>query len=152
MTLPHQAVEQARRAAAQMRDNGAYADATPSRVGPPRPEMSEERLAEWAVVEPDLRHVRSTRRLGYPITLLKRGLLRLLVQYHAQMLGDQARFNLLLLGYAQVLEARIAELEARLGVDSQAERAQRDPGVNRGRRDVQAIAEDVARLLQDDPA
>lgn len=136
MTRPAQALAQARRAAAEMRARGAYAGVDQTPAGPPRPTL--QRLLEWAVVEPDLRQIRSLRRYGYPMTLLKRLLLRLLAQYHAQLLGGQARFNLLLLGYVEVLEARIKELEERLGVESGPRQV-----------DVRTIAEDVARVVRD---
>ncbi len=122
MSTPEDALERARAAAAEMRATGAYADLEPSRPGPPRPAEANRRLAEWAVVEPDLRVVRSTRPWGAPITYLKRGLLRLLVQYHTQLLGDQARFNLLLLHYVKQLEARVADLEKKLEVAQDGEK------------------------------
>jgi hypothetical protein len=55
----------------------------------------------------------STRRLGWPITAIKRGLMRLLRQYHGQLEGEETRFNVHLLAYTAGLERRIAELEAR---------------------------------------
>ena len=54
------------------------------------------------------------RRLGAPVTLLKRGLLRMLAQYHAQLLADQTRFNVHVLGHIRRLENRIEELEGQL--------------------------------------
>jgi hypothetical protein len=135
---PEQALTEARRAAAQMRAAGAYADAQPSSPGPPRPEFAERKLVAWAVVEPDLSQIRSIRRYGAPITWFKRWLLRLLAQYHAQVLGDQARFNLLLLGYVRALERRIGELEQTQGGDA------RTP------RDLTRLADDVARMIDGD--
>ena len=111
MTRPEEALEHARSAAASMRAAGAYAE-DETRMPP----LSEERvsygtLLEWALVDPDLRHVRSTRRWGLPITVLKRLLLRLLAQYHAELIAEQARFNLSLVRYVHTLEERVAELE-----------------------------------------
>ena len=80
----------------------------------PDAEPGLEGLFEWARIEPDIADVRSTRRLGAPITALKRGLLRLLEQYHAQLLADQTRFNVHVLGHLRRLENRIEELERRL--------------------------------------
>ena len=111
MTAPEDALAQARAAAAEMRAGGAYADARPIEPGPPAAELAELKLYQWAFIEPDLNEVRSTRRFGAPITVLKRLLLRLLGQYHAQQLAEQTRFNVTLLGYVKQLEARIEQLE-----------------------------------------
>jgi hypothetical protein len=111
VTTPEQALERARAAAAARREAGQYpasettiedlSEATPSR----------ERLLEWALIDPDLASVRSTRRWGAPITAVKRALLRLLSQYHAEMLAEQSRFNANLLRYVDELEERIERLE-----------------------------------------
>jgi hypothetical protein len=114
MTSPEQALARAQASAAERRAEGAYAEARPSRAGPPAAEGAELKLYQWAFIEPDLSRVRSLRRAGAPITALKRLLLRLLVQYHVQLIGDQTRFNVMLLGYVSRLEMRITELEARL--------------------------------------
>ena len=111
---PEEALETARAHAAEMRAQGAYSDATAMRLGPPPGETSELKLYQWALIEPDTSDVRSTRRYGAPITALKRLLLRLLVQYHMQLTGEQTRFNVALLGYVKRLEARVAELEEQL--------------------------------------
>jgi hypothetical protein len=112
---PEQALEAARRAAAERRGSGgpppAQADA-----GPPSPgELPAAQLTEWALIEPDLREVRSTRRLGAPVTALKQALLRILGQYHAELTSQQTRFNVNLLGQVRALERRVEELERRLG-------------------------------------
>jgi hypothetical protein len=112
---PEEALSVARAEAARMRAAGAYAGAELSRPGPPGARQLTRRLAEWAILDPDVSDVRSVRRWGAPITILKRGLLRLLWQYHAQLQSDQSRFNLLLLTYVEMLELRVAELEARVG-------------------------------------
>lgn len=111
MTAPEQALEQARAAVASMRAAGEYPVA--ETLIPP---LAEERvtyreLLEWSLVEPDLDHVRSTRRWGAPITGVKRLLLRLLYQYHSQLVAEQARFNMNLVRYVQSLEERVAALE-----------------------------------------
>jgi hypothetical protein len=111
VTAPEDALAAARAAAASMRATGAYADARAIEPGPPPAESSELKLYQWAFIEPDLSEVRSTRRLGAPVTLLKRLLLRLLGQYHAQQLAEQTRFNVMLLGYVKRLETRIEQLE-----------------------------------------
>jgi hypothetical protein len=112
MTAPEDALERAREAAAGMRAEGAYGGAT-QRAAPPAPAAG--RLSEWAVIEPDTRNVRSLRRFGTPVTAVKRGLLRLLAQYHEQLLAQQSRFNAKLLEEFQALERRVEELERKLG-------------------------------------
>jgi len=111
VSTPEEALERAREAAAAQRESGHY-PAAETRIEP----LSEApptygRLLQWALVEPDLGHVRSTRRWGAPITALKRSLLRLLAQYHAELIGEQSRFNLNLVHYLRALEERIERLE-----------------------------------------
>lgn len=115
MTTPEDALEQARAAAEEMRAAGAYADDGASAELGPSDALTPGRLFEWALIDPDLRNVRSTRRLGAPITALKRGLLRLLGQYHAELIAEQARFNVNAALYIRRLEERVAQLEAELG-------------------------------------
>jgi hypothetical protein len=115
VTSPERALEHARAAAAAMRADGAYGEVEPAGELPTAEAPTLGKLFEWALVDPDLRHVRSTRRLGAPITALKRGLLRLLAQYHAELIAEQARFNVNLVRYVRQLEERIAALEARRG-------------------------------------
>jgi hypothetical protein len=111
MTKPEQAIEQARQAAASMRAEGAYAGDT-ERAVPPA--STSERLSEWAMIDPDLRSVRSTRRFGAPLTAFKRGLLRLLAQYHAELTAQQSRFNVKLVEELRTLERRVEAIERRL--------------------------------------
>ena len=58
-------------------------------------------------VDPEL--VYSSRRLGAPLTFMKRGLMRLLRQYTAELEAQQTRFNLALLGRLRELERRRGE-------------------------------------------
>ena len=106
---PEDAVEAARAAAARARERGAYADADEvvRAATEPLERISTEQLVEWAVIEPDLGRVRSTRRTGAPITAAKRALVHGLRQYFAEANAQQTRFNL----HAVI---RIAELEERL--------------------------------------
>jgi hypothetical protein len=104
---PEDAVEAARRAADEARARGAYADDLEGFAIEPTDRVSTEQLLEWALIEPDLDLVRSTRRRGGLITAVKRGVLHVLRQYHAQAHAQQTRFNL----HAAV---RLAELEERL--------------------------------------
>ena len=114
MTTPEQALEQARAAAEEMRARGAYEEAREAVELSPAEPLTPGKLFEWALIDPDLRNVRSTRRLGAPITALKRGLLRLLAQYHAELIAEQARFNVNVALYVRRLEERVAELEEEL--------------------------------------
>jgi hypothetical protein len=118
MTRPEDAVERAREALASMRADGAYGESGPSR---PEPEFTGRRRMEWALIEPDEQVVVSHRRHGGAITALKRGLLRLLAQYHAELIARQTRFNVQLLLEVERLEERIAALEGEL-------EGERDPG------------------------
>ena len=62
-------------------------------------------------VEPSA--IYSTRRVGAPVTLLKRVLMCLMRQYTAQLEARQTRFNVALLGRLEELEGRIEALESR---------------------------------------
>ena len=111
MSTPEEATEQARAAAARARRDGLYS-ASETRIEPlSEAPPSYGRLLEWALIDPDLGHVRSTRRWGAPITTLKRGLLRLLAQYHAELIAEQTRFNVNAAHYLRGLEERIERLE-----------------------------------------
>lgn len=111
MTTPEDALDRARAAAHARRDR--YGEVSPTRLGPPYDRIRA-RLSEWAVPDPTGYEIRSVRRVGAPITWLKRGLVRLLYQFHAQLIADQSRFNLLALNYVRTLEERIDALERAL--------------------------------------
>ncbi|MGI8505419.1 MAG: hypothetical protein ACR2MK_01200 [Solirubrobacteraceae bacterium] len=70
-----------------------------------------ERLADWAIIEPEAAEVYSTRRFGRPITLAKLLLVRGLRQYLGQMSAQQTRFNAHIAAHVMALERRVAELE-----------------------------------------
>lgn len=111
MRTPEEALQEARRRAAE----------EPSRQGSPAAGRTESvqdarraslrRLATWAIIEPEEAEVYSTRRLGAPITLLKRLLVRLLRQYLVQISAQQSRFNAHLAAHVISLEDRVAALE-----------------------------------------
>ncbi|MDO9410165.1 hypothetical protein [Patulibacter sp.] len=98
---------------------------------------SDDQLVQWAVIEPDLREVRSTRAgpVGKAVTAVKQGQLRLLGQYHAQVQSVQNRLNVHLSLRSTLmreeiqamkaeirgLHARVEELEARAGVQPPAD-------------------------------
>jgi hypothetical protein len=113
MTDPENALARAREQASAMRADGAYGD--DEGVIDPHPDdsITLAKLYEWALIEPDLRDVRSTRRYGAPMTALKLFLLRLLGQYHAALIAEQTRFNVNLLVHLKRLEDRIEALERR---------------------------------------
>lgn len=93
---------------------------------------SDDQLVQWAVIEPDLREVRSTRPgpVGKAVTALKQGQLRLLGQYHAQVQSVQNRLNVHLAlrstlmreeiqamkADIRFLKARVEELEGEAGI------------------------------------
>lgn len=110
---PQRALERASERAAAACAAGEYAEA--ERLGALESAPGDDlvKLQEWAFIEVDDAQIYSTRRFGAPITLLKRGLLRLLAQYHGQLIAQQTRFNLHLLGAVMQLQRRVAQLEQR---------------------------------------
>ena len=115
MTSPEQALELARQRAEAARARGAYGDDLRRFAIEPLDAVTLEHLLEWAVIEPDLSELRSTRRYGRPITWLKRGLYRLLRQYHGQVIAQQSRFNIQLAVFVGQLADRVERLEKRAG-------------------------------------
>jgi hypothetical protein len=113
MTGPEEALGRARQAAQRKRADGTYPPDGPgaleSSIAPDTP--SSELLGEWAVISVDPANVYSTRRLGAPITAVKRMLMRLLRQYHVELEAKQTRFNITLLEHVRELERRVARLE-----------------------------------------
>jgi hypothetical protein len=107
---PEEALHEARRLAAAEPSVPTDADAAVESVEEAR-RASLRRLATWAVIEPEEAEVYSTRRLGAPITLLKRFLVRLLRQYLVQIAAQQSRFNAHVAAQVISLEDRVLELE-----------------------------------------
>jgi hypothetical protein len=103
---PEEALAAARRAAAAA---GEDPGAVPWTLEDPA--LSTTRLVEWAMLAPEEANVYSTRRFGRPITLLKRGLVRLLRQYLNEWGAQQSRFNALAAAHVVRLEQRVEELE-----------------------------------------
>jgi hypothetical protein len=114
MTDPQHAIESARAAAASMRESGAYGDDLSGFRIEPADAVTTDKLLEWALIEPDPANVYSTRRLGAPITWVKRLLLRLLHQYFTELAAQQTRFNIQMTVYAGELTERVEGLEERL--------------------------------------
>jgi len=108
---PDEALDAARAAAAAARERGAYDDTLEGFAIEPSDRVSTETLMEWAVIEPDEGLMRSTRRLGAPVTGLKRLLLRALQQQFNELTSQQTRFNLHVLIHVAELEDRVARLE-----------------------------------------
>ena len=107
---PEEALAAARAAAAQ-RD-----DALPAGMSiEPTERVSIEQLMEWANIEPDPDLMRSTRRLGAPITWAKRQLVHVMRQYLRELQSQQTRFNLNVLIRLAELEDRVARVEDRAG-------------------------------------
>jgi hypothetical protein len=121
---PREALEAARRAAAGAKDAGSE-DAPWSVDDAP---VTMRRLAEWAIIEPDPSAVYSTRRLGRPITALKRLLIRLLYQYLGQMNAQQSRFNAHVAARVIRLEERMQALEEEVSARSAPSGSQPRPG------------------------
>src|SRR3954465_2736223 len=111
MTSPEQALEIARERAAAARARGGYADDLSKFDLQPVDAVTLEHLLEWAVIEPDLSELRSTRRFGAPITWVRRLLYRALRQYHGQVLAQQSLFNIQLAVYVGQLNDRLERLE-----------------------------------------
>ena len=111
---PEEALERARQAAERKRAAGDY---PPPGPGPLEESVSGDvpldLVGEWAVISVDPDAVYSTRRLGAPITALKKLLMRLLRQYHVELEAQQTRFNIALLTHLRDLEARLSRLEGR---------------------------------------
>ncbi len=110
MRDPAAALKAARRAAASApeRDEQEWIDVEMEAPNQLR------RLAQWAIIAPDDGLVYSTRRLGQPITGVKRLLIHLLRQYIDQLGSQQSRFNAQLAAHMVGLEERVRELEAAL--------------------------------------
>jgi hypothetical protein len=108
---PEAALAAARVRAAAARAAGGYEELGGLTIAP-KDRIGTDQLMEWAVLEPDESTMRSTRRLGAPITLVKRALLHVLRQYHGELTAEQTRFNMHLLVHVAELEDRLARLEA----------------------------------------
>lgn len=113
MKTPHEALTAARRRAEARR--AAQPEPGPAPAGQDVPEdprqASLKQLTRWALIEPEELEVYSTRRLGAPITALKRLLIRLLRQYLLQVNAQQSRFNAAMVAHLVAMDERIQVLE-----------------------------------------
>src|ERR1700737_2522322 len=90
---PRDALAAARSRAAEARARGGYDPMSAGEDLSPSTRITDQRLTEWAIIEPDQAEIYSTRRFGRPITALKRLLIRFLRQYLDQVTAQQSRFN-----------------------------------------------------------
>ena len=110
---PEDALAQARAEVERLKAAGRYLEPPDGLRIEPLDQVTRAQLLEWALIEPDLSKLRSTRRAGAPITWLKRMLLRGLQQYHNEVTYQQSRFNIQVLRKVLELEDRIEQLERR---------------------------------------
>ena len=113
MTKPEDAVAAARAELERLRAAGRYGEPEGGLTVEPTDRVSRAQLLEWALIEPDLSELRSTRRGGAPISAVKRLLLRGLQQYHNELIAEQTRFNVHVLRRLFELEDRLDELDGR---------------------------------------
>ena len=111
---PEDALAQARAEVERLKAAGRYLEPQGGLEIEPLDQVARAQLLEWALIEPDLSELRSTRRFGAPVTWVKRMLLRGLQQYHNEAHSQQTRFNIHLLRKVLELEDRIEQLEKRL--------------------------------------
>lgn len=116
MTEPGQALARARDAAATRHEAGGYVRTEPQAPLDALPvgNLTKTKLSEWALIEPALDRVYSTRRYGAPITFVKRGLIRFLHQYFGEAMAQESRFNALAAVHIFNLEERVRWLELAL--------------------------------------
>jgi hypothetical protein len=108
---PEDALAAAMAEAERRRAAGGYAEPEGAVTIEPLDQVTRAQLLEWALIEPDLTKMRSTRRAGAPITWVKRMLLRGLQQYHNEVNYQQTRFNIHVLRKMIELEERVERLE-----------------------------------------
>ena len=108
---PEEAIAAARAEVERLKAAGRYAEPEGGLHVEPTDRVSRGQLLEWALIEPDVSKLRSTRRGGAPITWVKRMLLRGLQQYHNEVTYQQTRFNIHVLRKLIELEERVERLE-----------------------------------------
>lgn len=114
MTEPLEALGRARDAAEAGRERGDYEEGAVSLEAGPVTRISDTKLAEWALINPPLDRVYSTRRFGAPITVAKRAVVRAIRQYLGEAAAQESRFNSLATAHILVLEERVRLLEEHL--------------------------------------
>ena len=108
---PEDALGAARAEVERLKALGRYGEDEGQVSLEPIDQVTDGQLLEWALIEPDVAKLRSTRRYGAPVTWLKRMLLRGLQQYHNEVNYQQTRFNLQVLRKIVELEERVEKLE-----------------------------------------
>ena len=132
---PEEALDLAREAAARRRAAGDYADDRATAVSVAgEAGVTLDQLLDWASLETDVDGLYSTRRLGAPITFVKRALARGLQQYFNQLAGQQSRFNVQLVVYISQLADRVARLEEEAALQRGGDREGNGEGAGRGGR------------------
>jgi hypothetical protein len=108
---PEDALGAARAEVERLKAAGGYVEPTEGLHIEPLDQVTRAQLLEWALIEPDMSKLRSTRRLGGPVTTVKRLLARGLQQYHNEVNYQQTRFNIHLLRKVLELEDRLDQLD-----------------------------------------
>jgi hypothetical protein len=108
---PQEALGAARSRAAEARRRGDYPSSPEGEDLSPSTRITDVRLTEWAIIEPDHAEIYSTRRFGRPITAVKRLLIRFLRQYFDQVTAQQSRFNAQVAAHIMNLDERVHALE-----------------------------------------
>jgi hypothetical protein len=111
---PEEALAAARAEVERIKAAGGYREVDADRLRiHPVDRVGYVQLMEWAVIDPDVSQLRSTRRHGKPITWVKRLMWRSLQQYLNDLVYQQSRFNIHILRRILELESRVDELEGR---------------------------------------
>ncbi len=101
---PEDAARQARAQAAHKREEGRYPPLAPGALDSSIGEPSLDDLERWARIHVDPADAYSMRRLGAPVTAVKRLLLRLLRQQQVELEAQQTRFNVAVVEHLRRLE------------------------------------------------
>jgi len=101
---PEDAAEDARAQAARKRDEGRYPPVGPGALEGSIGEPDLDDLERWARIHVDPAGAYSTRRLGAPVTGVKRLMLRLLRQQQLELGAQQTRFNVAVVEHLRRLE------------------------------------------------
>jgi hypothetical protein len=107
MTKPEDALAVARAELERIKAAGGYVEPAEGLHIEPLDQVTRAQLLEWALIEPDMSKLRSTRRLGGPITAVKRLLYRGMRQYFNEVTYQQTRFNIHVLRKVLELEDRL---------------------------------------------